>query len=204
MTIESWEALRAAASPDSALDAALWTSQLLLRVQQDAIGLKSATLRPKDPRPLIVATDALNVLENLQANARRQQADSSSMLRQAGRILDEVKGLFLIADVSGPVPAHTLDKHRFNEAALAWLEGFEIRPPLAIYTGRFTKEPMARTEIWSRLQSNDDLLGQLLRSGADTWVRETAQWEGLRQPWFKVIEKWCLLSSAIGKELAPA
>ncbi|MEA9921501.1 hypothetical protein [Xanthomonas campestris] len=213
-----WQELEAAASPNSALDVHIYVSSLLLQLGRDSQRLPSEVVfrsneRALDGRFLDLAARALKVADGLRARALRTEKYSSAVNRQLAEVLQKVQSLFARQGMARPQAI--LDRYRFNEAALDWMDTLEIHPagPGGALLWTYKRKLLLYEEIHKRLQSNEALLKEMLSPRSEDgsmdipmseWVFMTRHWQSLHRDWVPTLEKWCLQSASVSGELEPA
>lgn len=207
-----WPELMAAASDTSGLNVHEYASKLLLQLDRDLRALPNPDIfEPRvsvtDTRFLGLAASALKVTDGLRTRARRAGTESSAFHQELNSVLQQVSGLFRRLDIGDPREA--LDRYRFNEAALDWMDTLGIHPPGpgGALTWTRPRKLMPLEEIHKTILSNDSLLKAMLSPPApkttEEWVRETRHWQTLRSAWVPVLEDFCTQSATISGELEP-
>lgn len=212
MQHELWPELRAAASQTSGLNVHEYASKLLLQLNRDLMVLPNPDIfEPRvsvtDTRFLDLASSALKVADGLRTRARRAGTESSAFHQELNSVLQQISSLFSRLDIGDPRDA--LDRYRFNEAALDWMDTLGIHPPSpggSLYWTR-PRKLMPIEEIHNTILRNDSMLKAMLSPPApkttEEWVREARHWQTLRRAWAPVLEEFCTQTATISGELEP-
>ena len=145
--------------------------------------------------------------DGLRARAARTGTESSAFHRELHAVLDQVRVPLGRLDMDSP--QSTLDRYRFNEAALDWMDTLGIHPPGpgGALTWTRPRKLMPLEEIRRTILSNDSLLKAMLsppaRMTTEQWVREARHWQTLRRAWVPVLDDFCTPSATISGELEP-
>jgi hypothetical protein len=212
MQHDSWPELRAAASPDSGLNAHEYASKLLLQLNRDMKGLPDPGIfAPRvsvtDRRFLELTSQALAVADGLRARSKRTGNESSALHRELDTVLRQIRTLLRRLDMASP--QETLDRYFFNEAALDWMDTLKIHPPGpgGSLSWTWPRSLLSTELIHKTLFSNDDLLKEMLCPPSPMttgdWVRATRHWQSLHREWVPVLQQYCTQSATISGELEP-